>query len=105
MRHILTFPLPDEAARLEIWTRTATALFGVDRAETLAPALARIAARIELTGAHIKYAALSACFAAEAEGGPEHLRLDHLLAGIDGELMKDGRALSARDRTLLEGGA
>ncbi|MFN6977005.1 MAG: AAA family ATPase [Gemmobacter sp.] len=110
MRHILTFPLPDEAARLEIWTRTAAALFGPARTAALAPALRRIAARIELTGAHIKYAALSACFAAEAEaeaearGGPDRLRLDHILAGIDGELMKDGRALSARDRVLLEGG-
>jgi hypothetical protein len=103
MRHILTFPLPDEAARLEIWTRTIEALFGQARAGEMAPALQRIAARIELTGAHIKYAALSACFAAEAEGGPDRLRLEHVLAGIDGELMKDGRALSARDRELLEG--
>jgi MoxR-like ATPase len=103
MRHILTFPLPDEAARLEIWTRTIEALFGQARAREMAPALQRIAARIELTGAHIKYAALSACFAAEAEGGPDRLRLEHVLAGIDGELMKDGRALSARDRELLEG--
>lgn len=101
LRYVLDFPPPDAAARAAIWAKVLGPLFG-QAGTALAPAAGRIAERIEMTGAQIKQAALTAHFAADRRGAaaPD---LGDLIAGIDAELMKEGRALSARERAELEG--
>ncbi|MEP4012195.1 MAG: ATP-binding protein [Sulfitobacter sp.] len=99
LRYIVDFPTPDEAARGAIWAKVLATFFG-DQAAPLMPGINRIAARIEMTGAQIKQSALTAHFAADRAGGV--LAITHLLDGIDTELMKEGRALSPRERADLE---
>jgi MoxR-like ATPase len=102
LRHVIDFPLPDDAARARIWRRILGELGGLERLSSLEGPIAAVSRRVELTGAQIKQAMLTAIFAADAEGS--ELSLPHILAGIDAELMKDGRALTARERAELEAG-
>ncbi len=100
LRYIVEFPIPDETARLRIWHNTLGEMFDQRTLLRLSSAVDLLAHRIDLTGAHIKQSLLTAAFSADAQGRP--LELEHLLIGIDSELMKDGRALNARDRLELE---
>lgn len=109
LRYVLEFPKPDAAQRLVIWRRLAAELAGSERlpatdsnGKTLDANLQTLATGLELTGAQIKYAVLTALFASEREGKP--LGLKHLLRGVDRELMKEGRVLSERDRERLDVG-
>jgi len=87
LRFIVDFSLPEQAERSALWARMLGVL-GV--AEGDVPALAEPAAAAHaLSGAQIKSAALSAAFAAQAEGG--RLQVDHVRAGIRRELAKEGR--------------
>ncbi|TVS00167.1 MAG: AAA family ATPase [Rhodospirillales bacterium] len=100
LRHVIDFPAPDETARARIWRALVGELFGAEALATLAPALECMALRVDITGAQIKQAALTAAFAADADG--KAAGLEHLLQGIEAELMKEGRALTARDRADVE---
>ncbi|KAF0813711.1 ATP-dependent zinc metalloprotease FtsH [Andreprevotia sp. IGB-42] len=100
IRHVVEFSRPDEAARLAIWQRTLTALFGAGQVKTLKAALQRLAA-VESTGAQIKSAALSALFAARRAGASPTLAL--LADALARELAKDGNGLSARELIALVG--
>ena len=106
IRYVLEFPRPDAERRLTIWRRLVGELAGAERLEavdesgrTLAQNLGTLASSIELTGAQIKYAVLAGIFAAQRDDQP--LGLKHLLRGVDRELMKEGRALSERERKRL----
>ena len=61
--------------------------------------LIALAQQVELTGAQIKFAILAALFGARRARVP--LALAQLLQGLDRELMKEGRALSDREREVL----
>ena len=74
-------------------------LAGKGRAEALNGELKLLAEAVETTGAQIKYAVLGAVFIAQREAAPLDLR--HLLRGLERELTKEGRALSARDRERI----
>lgn len=95
MRVILEFTRPDAAERLRIWTRLA-ACITVERTPSVEPLLASVADGLELTGAQIKGALLSARLVAKRAG--EVVAPAHILRGIERELEKDGRGLSPRDR-------
>ncbi|WP_136656725.1 ATP-binding protein [Nitratireductor sp. XY-223] len=102
LRYIVEFPPPDEAARRRIWRQILAEVFGAATLARLSDPVDRIARRVDVTGAQIKQALLTAAFAADADGSD--LDVAHVLDGIDAELMKDGRALTARDRANLEAG-
>ena len=55
-----------------------------------------LATDLELTGAQIKFAVLAAFFVAKKDR--KKIAMSHLLQGVDRELMKEGRALSGRER-------
>jgi hypothetical protein len=74
-------------------------LCGQERLAELSGGLEALAREVEATGAQIKFAVLAAVFAAQREGQP--LGLPHLLRGLDRELIKEGRALSARERERI----
>jgi hypothetical protein len=103
LRYMLEFTRPDAAQRLEIWRRAVTALADAARAGDLGDGLALLAEAVEATGAQIKYATLTAVFAAHRDGAP--LGLVHLVRGLERELAKEGRTLSARDRQRIVGHA
>ena len=61
--------------------------------------LVTLANVFKLTGAQIKYAVLAGLFAAKRDAKPLGMR--HLLRGVERELIKEGRALSERERKRL----
>ncbi|MGA9772080.1 MAG: ATP-binding protein [Blastocatellia bacterium] len=99
LRYVLEFSKPDAAQRLKIWQKVVGELAGEDRFAHLAGDLQMISELIETTGAQIKYAMLNAMFICKRERKP--LSLDHLLRGLERELMKEGRALTRRDRERM----
>jgi SpoVK/Ycf46/Vps4 family AAA+-type ATPase len=99
IRYVLDFPKPGAVERAELWQRLVSELAGAEAAATLTPALDRLADPIEATGAQIKYAVLTALFAARRDGG--EVTIAHLLRGLERELLKEGRALSERDHKRL----
>ena len=99
IRYVLEFPKPDAEQREQIWRRIVGELAGGDVLKSLSRDLKALAAELELTGAQIKFAVLSATFIARRDQKP--LVMPHLLRGIDRELMKEGRSLSERERGRL----
>lgn len=99
IRYVLDFPKPETVERTQLWLRLVGELAGSEAATRLTPALHRLAESIEVTGAQIKYAVLTAIFASRRDGEP--VSVSHLLRGLERELIKDGRALSERDRERL----
>ena len=99
LRFVLEFPLPDEAGRLAIWRKVVGSFGGQDAVERLDPDLARLAEGLDSTGAQIKLAVLTGLFAARRDD--DELRAEHLVRGVERELMKDGRGLGPRDRELV----
>jgi MoxR-like ATPase len=99
IRYVLDFPKPSATERAELWQRLVGELAGTEVAATLAAPLQRLADSVEATGAQIKYAVLTALFAARRDGGP--VRIEHLLRGLERELLKEGRALTERDHKRL----
>jgi MoxR-like ATPase len=99
IRYVLDFPKPGAAERSELWRRLVDELAGSEAAGRLSPGLDRLADSIEATGAQIKFAVLSALFAARRDGAP--VGMNHILRGLERELIKEGRALTERDRERL----
>ncbi|HTJ46384.1 MAG TPA: ATP-binding protein [Kofleriaceae bacterium] len=100
MRMILEFPRADAAERRRIWARLAPSFVG-DRAVALAPLCARVADGVELSGAQIKAALLTARAAALHAGAA--MTAEHLVRGVERELEKEGRSLPVRERAQLLG--
>ncbi|SMC19729.1 ATPase family associated with various cellular activities (AAA) [Andreprevotia lacus DSM 23236] len=100
IRHVIEFPRPDASARIAIWQRVLSTLFGDGLLAT--QALERLAG-VAATGAQIKGAALSAAFAARRARQQPDLPL--LAATLARELAKDGDGLSARELASFEGAA
>ena len=99
IRYVLEFSKPDARQREQIWRKIVGELAGQERLKVLAGDLKALAVDLELTGAQIKFAVLAAIFVAKRDRKP--LEMAHLLRGVDRELMKDGRALSGRERERL----
>jgi len=99
LRYVLEFPKPDARQREQIWSKILTKLMNNETRPLLNGQLTTLANNIELTGAQIKYAVLSAMFAAKRE--KIHPEMKHLIRGMERELMKEGRALSNREREKL----
>jgi SpoVK/Ycf46/Vps4 family AAA+-type ATPase len=94
IRYVLEFPKPDAQQRRALWQRLVRELCGDVRPSDLG--LDVLAEAIELTGAQIKHAVLTAAFAARRDETP--VTRAHILHGIERELLKEGRALTARER-------
>jgi hypothetical protein len=99
LRYVLEFAQPDAEQRLRIWRQIITELAGAEVAAGLDPSLERLAGEVSLTGAQIKYAILAALFVARREQQP--LNIDHVLRGLNRELLKEGRALNDREQEKL----
>lgn len=91
LRYVLEFPKPDAAHRLLIWKKIIAELSGSNTLAGLEPVLVKLSTLMEITGAQIKQAYLSAVFMARREKNPVHI--NHILAGLQRELEKEGRGL------------
>jgi SpoVK/Ycf46/Vps4 family AAA+-type ATPase len=100
IRFILDFPRPGTEERRVIWQRLLDELAGQEAAEALRRPVEKVAEIVEMSGAQIKVALLSALFAAAQDGQP--LGLPQLYRGINRELVKEGRAISPKDRERIE---
>jgi len=99
IRYMIEFPKPEMPQRLEIWRRVVGELAGTDTAERLHTDLAAIARDLDSTGAQIKNAVLGALFLSRRTGS--ELAVEHLLLGLERELAKEGRNLSAKERERM----
>jgi AAA+ superfamily predicted ATPase len=99
LRYVLEFPRPDAEQRKSLWRRLVAELAGAERADQLRVELDSLAQSVDCTGAQIKLAVLGALFASRQDRQP--LALAHVLHGLERELLKEGRALSERERERL----
>jgi ATPase family associated with various cellular activities (AAA) len=95
LRHVLEFPRPQPTERQQLWRRSISEI-AAEHWSGLARGMAEVADAVDLTGAQIKHASLSALFAARRE--QTGLSFPHILHGIDRELAKEGRPLSPKDK-------
>ena len=91
LRYLLEFPKPDAAHRLLIWKKIISEMADNKTLARLETELARLSTLMEITGAQIKQAVLSALFMARRE--KTTINITHILAGLERELAKEGRGL------------
>jgi replication-associated recombination protein RarA len=99
LRYVLEFPKPDARQREQIWLKILDKLLTDKNRPVLNGQVKNLAGNVELTGAQIKFSVLSALFAAKRD--KKLLEMKHLVRGMERELMKEGRALSNREREKL----
>jgi SpoVK/Ycf46/Vps4 family AAA+-type ATPase len=93
-RYVLEFPKPDQAQRLLLWQNLLREMAGQQVEEQLRDQLGQLADQLELTGAQIKLSILSAIFIARKE--QLGIRMEHLVTGVERELMKEGKTLGSQ---------
>jgi adenylate kinase family enzyme len=99
LRYVVDFPVPTEVERLRLWQGLVGQLADAGQSARLGADLQRLAAGIEVTGAQIKLAVLTAMFASRREG--TEVTGTHLVRGLERELAKEGRPISDRLRERL----
>ena len=99
LRYVFDFPVPTEVERLQLWRGLVGQLAGAAEAERLSTDLQRLAAGVEVTGAQIKLAVLTALFASRRD--QRDVTADHLMRGLERELAKEGRPVGDRLRERL----
>ncbi len=91
LRYILEFPKPEAAQRLLIWKKIIGEMTDDNTLTKLEAELVKLSTLIEITGAQIKQALLSALFMARRE--KVVVNITHILAGLERELAKEGKGL------------
>ena len=99
LRYVFDFPVPTEVERLQLWRGLVGQLAGAAEAERLSTDLQRLAAGVEVTGAQIKLAVLTALFASRRD--QRDVTAGHLMRGLERELAKEGRPVGGRLRERL----
>jgi len=91
LRYVLEFPKPDPSQRIQIWRKIISELAGEKTVAALDSQLVQLAEMIDITGAQIKQAVLSALFMARKD--KTIVNGSHLLRGLERELAKEGKGL------------
>jgi AAA+ superfamily predicted ATPase len=99
LRHVYDFPRPAPAERVFLWRLCGEALVTPAALKALEPFWRQAAETLDLTGAQIKAAMMSAHFAAARRGVA--IGVADILTGLDRELGKEGRSISADERGRL----
>jgi SpoVK/Ycf46/Vps4 family AAA+-type ATPase len=95
IRYLIEFSKPDRNHRERIWRKCLHGLSEGLALDSVLPFIANLAAGVEITGAQIKSAVITSlfiCMQNDAE-----FSLDHILLGLNQEMLKEGRMLSERD--------
>jgi hypothetical protein len=95
IRHVIEFPRPQAAERRLLW-RKALSTVAPKQWNSISARIGRLADAIDVSGAQIKSATLSAAYIARRERGA--LSFAHVVRGLDRELSKEGRPLAGRDK-------
>jgi hypothetical protein len=90
-RYVLEFPKPDAGRRYLLWKGLVTQLISESAGSIPEQDIRRLAELLEVTGAQVKMAILSALFMARKDKAA--VTTSHLLSGIERELVKEGRGL------------
>ncbi|MBO9564971.1 MAG: ATP-binding protein [Niastella sp.] len=91
-RYVVDFQKPDQAQRLQLWRSIIHQLAG-DKAVLMLHGDLRVFSQLlEMTGAQIKQAVLSAIFMARKEKAALHT--SHLLRAVERELVKEGKSMN-----------
>ena len=99
LRYVLEFPKPDGSQRKLLWASILNKMGHTTTLRKLDGKINTIANNLEMTGAQIKFAALSADFASQRD--KKMLGMNHLIKGIERELVKEGRTLTGKERERL----
>lgn len=91
LRYVLEFAKPDAAQRLLIWKKIIAEMTDSKTLAQLEIQLVKLSTLMEITGAQIKQAVLSALFMARRQ--KTGLNINHILAGLEREFAKEGRGL------------
>lgn len=91
LRYVLEFSKPDATQRLLIWKKILGEMTDDNTLTKLEAELVKLSTLMEITGAQIKQAVLSALFMARRE--KVAINIAHLLAGLEREMAKEGRGL------------
>lgn len=91
LRYVVDFASPDGAQRLQLWRKIVGGLASEKNVRELDNDLVRLSETVELTGAQIKQAILSALFMARRD--KSSLQTAHVLRGLERELAKEGKGL------------
>ncbi|MBK6878803.1 MAG: ATP-binding protein [Ignavibacteria bacterium] len=91
LRYVLEFSKPDATQRLLIWKKILGEMTDDNTLTKLEAELVKLSTLMEITGAQIKQAVLSALFMARRE--EVAINIAHLLAGLEREMAKEGRGL------------
>jgi replication-associated recombination protein RarA len=101
IRYVVDFPQPDGEQRVVLWQRLLGEIAGEDVLAALKADINRLASNIEMSGAQIKFSILGAMFSARRDR--QTVNMQHLLRGVNRELMKQGRVISEHDKQRLSG--
>src|SRR4051794_16272318 len=99
LRYVVEFPRPDASQRRILWNQLASEICQLALERDHPKTLAALAASVEATGAQIKFALLTALFAARREHGS--VATKHLVYGLERELLKEGRSLGDHEREQI----
>ena len=99
LRYVFEFPRPSADERQLIWYQVIGELFDEQLIADLDGTIDKLARNIDLSGAQIKNTVLASSFIAKRQRQP--LSLEHLIKGVERELNKDGRSLTAAEQQRL----
>lgn len=91
-RYVLDFPKPDNMQRIQLWRSFIQQLAGDQAMMLLNSDLITLSGLLEMTGAQIKQAVLSAIFMARKERTALHT--SHVLRAVEREFMKEGKSMN-----------
>lgn len=99
LRYVIEFEKPEPDLRAMIWTKLGETLLSEENYQQLSPTISALSQYIELTGAQIKYALLTGLFLARQSGNG--VEAEHLLTGIERELMKEHQGLTDKQKEMI----
>jgi len=101
LRYVLDFPMPEAEERYQIWKKISNEIIEEkDNKEEIQRKLKIIAEKIDLSGSQIKASLLLAKLIALKD--EESLSVNHIIQGVEVELIKEGQSLSKEEIDILQ---
>lgn len=99
LRYVLDFAKPGVQQRLLLWQKLLAELTGEKTVAALKEDIKLLAELVEVTGAQIKQAVLSAIFISKRE--KKNISIAHILKGMERELVKEGRGVGKQAMEIM----
>ncbi|WMS87806.1 ATP-binding protein [Pleionea litopenaei] len=98
LRYVIDINEPDSLLRFQLWNKLSSEIFEVSN-DRFKPFFKILSEQYALTGAQVKFILLSATFSARQQG--TKVSAEHILKGLQRELLKTGRHLSEQEISIL----